>query len=98
MTEPCVGSDIGCNYVFSKLGCYITKAQIVYFNSEPSISLVNGLKQSGTDHMLAFFEDPKKLSYHKLWDVPLNSGGTTLVSTLWTSGSKAKLITEMIRT
>jgi hypothetical protein len=72
----------------SSLG-YIIKAKIAYFNSKPSIPLVNGLKQSGTDHMLAFFEDMKEISYHTLWYVPLNSGGTALVSTLRTSGSKA---------
>jgi hypothetical protein len=39
--------------------------------------------------MLAFFGDTKEIFYHTLWDVPLNSGGTTLVSTLRTSGSEA---------
>jgi hypothetical protein len=101
MTESCVRSAVGCNYVFSKLGRYsITKAQIAYFNSEPSIPLVNGLKQSGTDHMLAFFKDTKEISYHSLWDIPLNILVVLPLFPLFglQDPRQSKLITEMIRT
>jgi hypothetical protein len=44
MADACIGAAVGRNYVFSKLGKYITKAQIAYFTSEPSIPLADGVK------------------------------------------------------
>ena len=49
MSNACIGAAVGRNYVFSKLGKYITKAQIAYFTSEPSSPLADGLKKSDND-------------------------------------------------
>jgi hypothetical protein len=35
-----------------------------------------------TDSLLEFFEAAEEISYHTLWDVPLTSGSTALVSSL----------------
>jgi hypothetical protein len=78
MANACIGSAVGRNYVFSKLGKFITKAQIAYFTSEPSVPLACGLKKSDTDSLLEFFEATEEISYHTLWDVPLLSGETAL--------------------
>jgi hypothetical protein len=51
MSEACIGSAVGRHYVFSKLGKYITKAQIAYFTSKPSSPLADGLKKSDTDKL-----------------------------------------------
>jgi hypothetical protein len=82
MAEACIGSAVGRNYVFSKLGKYITKAQIAYFTSEPTVPLADGVKKSDTDSLLEFFEATEEISYHTLWDVPLTCGSTALVSSL----------------
>jgi hypothetical protein len=78
MSNAFVGSAVWHNYVFSKLGRSITKAQIAYFTSEPSRPLAEGMNKSGTNSLLEFFEKTKEISYHTLWDMPLNSGGTAL--------------------
>jgi hypothetical protein len=82
MAVACIGSAVGRNYVFSKLGKFITKAQIAYFTSEPSIPLADGVKKSDTDSLLEFFEATEEISYHTLWDVPLVTGETALISSL----------------
>ena len=82
MSEACIGAAVGRNYVFSKLGKYITKAQIAYFTSEPSSPLADGLKKSDTDSLLDFFEATEEISYQSLWDVPIDAGATALISTL----------------
>jgi hypothetical protein len=57
MSNACIGSVVGRNYVFSKLGRYITKAQIAYFTSKPSCPLAKGLnKKSDTNSLLEFFK------------------------------------------
>ena len=81
MSEACIGATVGRNYVFSKLGKYITKAQIAYFTSKPSSPLADGLKQSDTDSLLDFFEATEEISYQSLWDVPIDTGATDLIST-----------------
>jgi hypothetical protein len=72
-SDACIGSAVGQNYVFSKLGKYITKAQIAYFTSEPSYPLSDSLKKSDTDSLLDFFEATKEISYQSLWDVPIDT-------------------------
>jgi hypothetical protein len=81
--EACIGAAVGQNYVLSKPGKYITKAQIAYFASEPSYPLADGLKKSKTDSFLDFFEATEDISYYQsLWDVPIDTGATALISTL----------------
>jgi hypothetical protein len=82
MAVACIGGAVGRNYVFSKLGKFITKAQIAYFTSEPSSPLADGVKKSDTDSLLEFFEATEEISYHTLWDVPLLSGDTALIYSL----------------
>jgi hypothetical protein len=82
MTDACIGAAVGSNYVFSKLGKYITKAQIALFTSKPSSPLANGIKKSDTDILLEFFEATSEIPYHTLWDVPLDSRETALISSL----------------
>ena len=82
MSSACIGSAVGRNYVFSKLGKFINSAQIAYFTSEPDRALVDGMKKSDTDSLLEFFESTEDISYHTLWDVPLDNGSTALISTL----------------
>jgi hypothetical protein len=82
MSDACIGAAVGRNYVFSKLGKFITKAQIAYFTSEPSLPLADGVQKSDTDSLLEFFEATEDISYHTLWDVPLASGDTALISSL----------------
>jgi hypothetical protein len=95
MTDAAIGSAVRRNYVFSKLGRFITTAQLAYFTSEPTtIALVDGLGASDTDDMLTFFEQSKEISYHVLWDVPLKDSngtlkGNALVSSLHTAGKDA---------
>jgi hypothetical protein len=79
MSNACIGSAVGRNCVFSKLGRYITKAQIAYFTSKPSRPLAKSLNKSDTNSLLKFFEKKKEISYHTLWDVPLDSGGTASI-------------------
>ena len=80
MTNACIGAAVGRNYIFSKLGKYITKAQITHFTSEPSSPLVDGLEKSDIDSLLEFFEATEDISYQTLWDVPLRDGKTALIS------------------
>jgi hypothetical protein len=82
MSDACIGPAVGRDYIFSKLGKFITKAQIAYFTSEPSSPLADGLKKSDTDSLLEYFEATKEISYHTLWDVPLDTGKTALISSL----------------
>jgi hypothetical protein len=82
MSEACIGTAVGRNYVFSKLGKFITKAQIAHFISEPSRPLADGLEKSDTDSLLEFFEATNDISYQTLWDVPLDDGKTALISCL----------------
>ena len=91
MCEAAVGGGVGRNYVFSKLGQYITKSQISYLNSPENHDLVGGLKNSDVDNMIAFFEQSKEVSYHVLWDVPVPVEGNSpmrraLVSSLHNAG------------
>jgi hypothetical protein len=82
MLDACIGSAVGRNYVFSKLGRYIAKAQIAYFTSKPSYPLSDGRKKSDTDSFLDFFEATEEISYQSLWDVPIDTGASALISTL----------------
>jgi hypothetical protein len=82
MSNACIGSTLERNYVFSKLGRYITKAQTAYFTSEPSRPLAEGMNKSDTDSLLEFFKKTKEISYHTLWDVPGHSGGAALLSSV----------------
>ena len=91
MCEAAIGGGPGRNYVFSRLGKYITKSQIAYLNSPDNPDLVDGLKNSDLDDMLVFFEQSKDVSYHVLWDVPLPESGNSstrsaLVSSLHHAG------------
>jgi hypothetical protein len=74
MADECIGAAVGQNYVLSKLGKFIMKAQIAYFSSEPSCPLAGGVKKSDIDSLLKFFEAKEEILYHTLWDVPLTSG------------------------
>ena len=82
MADACIGAAVGRNYIFSKLGKFITKAQIAFYTSEPSRPLADGLEKSDTDSLLEFFEATAEISYETLWDVPLVTGETALVSCL----------------
>jgi hypothetical protein len=82
VADACIGAAVGRNYVFSKLGKFITKAQIAHFASEPSRPSADGLEKSDTDSLLDFFEATEEISYHTLWDMPLGGGRTALVSCL----------------
>jgi hypothetical protein len=55
---------------------------LAYFTSEPSSPLADGVKKSDTDSLLEFFEETEEISYHTLWDVPLSTGDTALISSL----------------
>jgi hypothetical protein len=44
MADACIGTAVGQNYVFSKLGRFIRKSQIAYFSSKPSCALAKGVK------------------------------------------------------
>jgi hypothetical protein len=82
MTQACIGAAVGRNYIFSKLGKYITKSQIVYLNTPkpPTGEMAGGLQKSDTDELLDFFESTEDISYHTLWDVPLLNGQSGLIS------------------
>jgi hypothetical protein len=54
MLAACIGSTVGRNYIFSKLGKYINLAQIAYFTSKPDRALVDGMKKLDTDNSLDF--------------------------------------------
>jgi hypothetical protein len=55
----------------------------ITFTSEPSCPLANGLEKSDTDSLLDFFETKEDISYQTaLWDVPMESGKTALISCL----------------
>ena len=82
MPDACIGPAVGHDYIFSKLGKFITKAQIAYFTSEPSSPLADGLKKADTDSLLEYFEATEEISYHTLWDVPLDTGKKALLSSL----------------
>jgi hypothetical protein len=82
VSEACIGAAVGRNHVFSKLGKFITKAQMSHFASEPSRPLASGLEKSDTDSLLEFFEATADTSCQTLWDVPLDDGTTALVSCL----------------
>jgi hypothetical protein len=75
MAVACIGAAVGRNYVFSK-------SQIAYFSSEPSSPLSDGVKKSDTDSLLEFFEETEEILYQTLWDVPLSTGNTALISSL----------------
>ena len=82
MSEACIGSAVGRNYIFSKLGKFIRKSQIAYFSSDPPSPLVDGLAKSDTECLLEFFEKTEEITYNTLWDIPLDNGETALVSSL----------------
>ena len=92
MFDASFGEAVGRNYVFSKLGRFITKSQIAYLNSPENPDLIDGLRNSDVDNMIAFFEQAKDVSYHVLWDVPIppaaNSTTTThaIISSLHNAG------------
>ena len=77
------GAALGRNHIFSKLGKFITKAQISHFTLELSCPSVNGLEKSDTVSLLEFFEATEDISYQTLWDVPLINGKATLISCLY---------------
>jgi hypothetical protein len=91
MFDASFGEAVGRNYVFSKLGRFITKSQIAYLNSPENPDLVDGLRNSDVDNMIAFFEQAKDVSYHVLWDVPIPASPTcpsthAIVSSLHNAG------------
>jgi hypothetical protein len=97
MCQAAIGNAVGRNYIFSKMGKFISKAQLAYFNSPPPMPLVDSLKSSDTDEMLAFFEQSKDISYHVLWDVPIppteppSPRKTALVSSLRSAGEDGSM-------
>jgi hypothetical protein len=98
MAVACIEAAVGQNYVFSKLGNFITKSQIAYFSSKPSSPLSDGVKKSDTDSLLEFFEETKEILYQTLWDVPLSTGNNALISSLNVNRTKgfAKINQRMI--
>jgi hypothetical protein len=66
MLDACIGPAVGRDYIFFKLGKFITKAQIAYFTSEPSSPLADGLKKSDTESLLEYFQATKEISYRTL--------------------------------
>jgi hypothetical protein len=59
MTQACVGSAMGRNHVFSKLGKHVAKSQVVHLNTPkpPTGNIACGLQKSDTDvELLEFFE------------------------------------------
>jgi MULE transposase domain len=97
MCQAAIGNAVSRNYIFSKTGKFITKAQLAYFNSPPPMPLVDGLKSSDTDEMLSFFEQSEDISYHVLWDVPIppteppSPRKTALVSSLCPAGEDGSM-------
>jgi hypothetical protein len=81
MTQACVGSAVGRNYIFSKLGKHIAKSQIVCLNTPkpPTGDIACGLQKSETDELLEFFEKTRDMSHHTLWDVPIPDGQSGLI-------------------
>ena len=91
MFDASFGEAVGRNYVFSKLGRFITKSQIAYLNSPENPDLVEGLRNSDVDNMISFFEQAKDVSYHVLWDVPIPASATSstthaIISSLHNAG------------
>ena len=91
MFDASFGEAVGRNYIFSKLGRFITKSQIAYLNSPENLDLIDGLRNSDVDNMISFFEPAKDISYHVLWDVPIAASSTgplthAIVSSLHNAG------------
>jgi hypothetical protein len=56
VADACIRAALGHNYVFSRIGKFITKAQKAYFTSGPSHPRADGLEKSDADSLLEFFE------------------------------------------
>jgi hypothetical protein len=82
MSDACIGPAVGRNYIFSKLGKFITRSQLAYFTSEPSLPSADGLEKLDTDSLLDFSERTEEISYHTLWEVPQGGGELSLIFSL----------------
>jgi hypothetical protein len=76
----CIGSAVGCDCAFSKLGKLITKAETACFASESSCPLSNGIENSDTGSLTEFFEAIEDVSCDTSWDAPVDSKETVLSS------------------
>jgi hypothetical protein len=82
IAQACIGSAVGHNCVFSKLGKHVTKSQIACLNTPkpPTGDVACGLQKSGTNELLEFFGNTRDMSHHALWDVPIPDGQSGLIS------------------
>jgi hypothetical protein len=81
LADACVGAGVGQNYIHSKLGKYLSRSKIVYLQkSSPTSPLHPHLQKSDIDKLLDFFQQSKDISYQVLWDLPMDTGTTGLVS------------------
>eukprot|EP00978_Attheya_sp_CCMP212_P014408 scaffold36669_cov47-Attheya_sp.AAC.2 len=81
LADSCAWSGVGRNYIFSKLGKFVTRAKIPYLqDNTPSKLLEPRATNSDVDSLISFFESSEEISYQVLWDVQMNNSTTGLVS------------------
>eukprot|EP00957_Ditylum_brightwellii_P061117 4637761-Ditylum_brightwellii.AAC.1 len=72
LADACIGSGVGRNFLYIKLGKYISNAKVAYIQKlSPKESLHLSLKNSDIDELLYFVKSLNDISYQILWDVPM---------------------------
>ena len=69
LAKSCCGNGVSCNYVFSKVGKFLSASKIAYLFDRENTSKDKNL-QTDYDQLLNYFEKTDDIAYTVLWDVP----------------------------
>jgi hypothetical protein len=83
LAESGLGANVGQSFIHSKLGKYVSRANITYIQDlTPKEPLHPSLKSSDIDLLLQFFKETREIMYQVLWDVPVEGDKTKLLSSI----------------
>lgn len=72
MSQACIETSAGANYVNAKLDRHVTRASIAYMQDSPSF---DNMPKSDIASLLDMFRDSNEISYSVLWDAPFVNDG-----------------------
>lgn len=69
MSQACIESSAGANYVHAKLDRHISRASIAYMQ-DSTFDASDNMPKSDIESLLQMFQDSLEISYSVLWDSP----------------------------
>ena len=70
LAQSCCLNGVSCNYVFTRIGKFLSTSKISYLSKQDSSG--NDSTENDYDNLLSYFQQTDDISYSVLWDVPVS--------------------------